>query len=130
MGLLEREILELRNLRRDYRTKKIDERQVNTEIAIYSQIEKRAKLLLQAYTSGAKVKQGLMRELVKSNLVGEGEAIDVGEGNAENDKVRCFEQDSIISRHECLDYSGSHIEECRGCETGNVTKRLLLPEQF
>ena len=130
MGLLEKEILELRNLRRDYRTKKIDERQVNTEIAIYSQIEKRAKLLLQAYTSGAKVKQGLMRELVKSNFVGDGEAIDVGEGSAENDRIRCAEQDAVISRHECLDYSGSHVEDCRGCEIGNTTRRLLLPEQF
>jgi len=129
MGLLEREILELRNLRRDYRTKKIDERQVNTEIAIYSQIEKRAKLLLQAYTSGAKVKQGLMRELVESNHVGEGEAIDIREENAENDKVRCYEQDAIITRQECLDYSGTH-SDCAGCEIGIATKRKLLPEQF
>jgi hypothetical protein len=129
MGLLEKEILELRNLRRDYRTKKIDERQVNTEIAIYSQIEKRAKLLLQAYTSGAKVKQGLTRELVKSNLIGEGEAIDIGEENAENDKVRCYEKDAIITRQECLDYSGSH-PDCVDCEIGIATKRKLLPEQF
>jgi len=128
MGLLEQEIYELRNLRRDYRLGKFDAQHINTEIAIYSQTEKRAKLLLQAHVSGAKIKSGLLKEIFKSNMIGEGQAIDLGEASPEDDKVKCPEQDKLILRSECLDYSGSHAD-CIGCETGKATKEKLLPER-
>ena len=127
MGLLEREIYELRNLRRDYRHKLIDERQVNTEISIYSQTEKRAKLLLQAHVSGAKIKSGLLNEIFKTNLIGSGEAIDTGQEEPEADKIICPCHGGLITRGECLDYSGSHFDDCSGCEIGKVTKNKLLP---
>lgn len=129
MGLLEREIYELRNLRRDYRHKLVDERQVNTEIAIYSQTEKRAKLLLQAHTSGAKIKGGLMRDIFKTNLIGNGEAIDTGNEDPETDKIICPCNESLMTSGECLDYSGNHHDECDGCEIGKATKDKLLGEK-
>ena len=129
MGLLEKGIYELRNLRRDYRAGKFTEHQVNTEIAIYSQTEKRAKLLLQAHTSGAKIKSGLLNEIFKTNLIGNGEAIDTGNEDPEVDKVKCPEHDDLITRSECLDYSGDpkHHDECDGCEIGKATKNKLIP---
>jgi hypothetical protein len=130
MGLLEQEIYELRNLRRDFRAGKFDAQHINTEIAIYSQTEKRAKLLLQAHVSGAKVKSGLLREIFKTNMIGEGQAIDMGQDDPEEDKVKCYERDELITRAECLDYSGSHIDDCSGCETGKTTKAKLLPPEF
>jgi hypothetical protein len=127
MGLLEREIYELRNLRRDYRHKLIDEKQVNTEIAIYSQTEKRAKLLLQAHVAGAKIKGGLLNEIFKTNLIGSGEAIDTGNNDPEADKILCPCHDKLITRGECLDYSGDHHDDCFKCEIGRATKDKLLP---
>ena len=129
MGMLEKEIYELRNLRRDFRAGKFDAKHINTEIAIYSQTEKRAKLLLQAHTSGAKIKSGLLREIYKTNLIGEGEAIDTGNDDPEIDKIKCPYHDNLITRAECLDYSGSHLEDCMGCEIGKATKDMLLPDR-
>lgn len=129
MGLLEQEIYDLRNLRKDYRQGKYDEKHVNTEVAIFSQIEKRAKLLLQAHVSGAKIKQGLLKEIFKTNLIGDGQAIDTEEGDPEVDKVKCPYHVDLITRAECLDYSGHHHEDCDGCEVGLATKNKLIPIQ-
>jgi len=40
-------------------------------------------------------------------------------------KVLCEQKNELITRHECLDYSGSHIE-CSDCETGIATKKMIL----
>lgn len=126
MGLLEQEIYELRKLRRDYRAGKYDVQHINAEIAIYSQTEKRAKLLLHAHVSGAKIKSGLLREIFKTNLIGDGEAIDTGQNDQEEDKVKCPYHTDLITRADCLDYSGSNYDDCKGCEIGKATKEKLL----
>ena len=127
MGLLETELYELRNLRRDFRHIIIDEKQVNTEIAIYSQVEKRAKLLLQAHVAGARIKGGLLNEVFKTNLIGRSEAINTGNDDHESDKLLCPCHGTLMTSGECLDYSGSHFDECSGCEIGKVTKDKLIP---
>lgn len=50
-------------------------------------------------------------------------------GDPEVDKVKCPEHDDLITRAECLDFSGSHLEECSGCEIGKATKEKLIPVQ-
>jgi len=53
--------------------------------------------------------------------------LDIG-GDVEADKVKCPEHEHLITRAECLDYSGSHYEQCSGCEIGKVTKDKLCPK--
>jgi len=69
------------------------------------------------------------RILKQKNIVDETTAIQV-EGDKENDKVKCPVQGKLITRAECLDYSGEseHMEECSGCEIGIENKKLLIDE--
>jgi hypothetical protein len=66
--------------------------------------------------------------LNKMNLMDDSTAIDLLLGDPEVDKVKCPEHDDLITRAECLDYSGSHSDECFGCEIGKATKSKLLPK--
>jgi hypothetical protein len=68
-----------------------------------------------------------MTGLERMNLMDETTAIDLMLGDPEVDKVKCPEHDDLITRSECLDYSGSHSDECSGCEIGIATKDKLIP---
>ena len=68
-----------------------------------------------------------MTGLERMNLMDETTAIDLMLGDPEIDKVKCPYHDNLITRAECLDYSGSHFEDCAGCEIGRATKDKLLP---
>ena len=126
MGLLEQEIKELRTLNNQLVKGKITTEAVHARISIYSQTEKRAKMLLQAIALAAKHKH-IVGRIVKSNLIGDREAIDIN-FDKESEKVKCpYKNDSLITRSECLDFSGSgKIPECDGCEIGNITREKLL----
>lgn len=124
MGLLEKEIKELRGLIVDLDGGKITSQELNQKIAIYSQVEKRAKLMLQAHILGAKHLKSLNR-LKQANFIGDGEAIDVGSIGEEN--VICPEQeDKTITRDACLEYSGKH-DDCHQCDNFKVTQDKLIP---
>jgi hypothetical protein len=68
-----------------------------------------------------------MTGLERMNLMDETTAIDLMLGDPEVDKVKCPEHGDLITRAECLDYSGSHSDECSGCEIGIATKDKLIP---
>lgn len=128
MGLIEQEIKELRQLNNDLIAGRVSPEIVNTRIAIYSQTEKRAKMMLQAFALAAKHNKTHLNRMVRANLIGDGEAIDTTTTNPEIEKVKCPGKDSaLIERCECLDYSGSEqFPECEGCEVGIITKHRLL----
>ena len=65
--------------------------------------------------------------LDKMNIMDDTTAVDLMLGDPENDKVKCPLRDDLITRADCLDYSGSHGDYCRGCEIGRATKAKLLP---
>jgi len=67
--------------------------------------------------------------LERMNLMNSTTAIDLMLGDPEVDKVKCPYHDNLITRAECLDYSGSHLEDCMGCEIGKATKDMLLPDR-
>jgi hypothetical protein len=69
-----------------------------------------------------------MKGLERMNIMDDQIAIDMGLGDPEVDKVKCPEHDDLITREECLDFSGHNHEICGGCEIGQKTKRTLLPE--
>ena len=96
--------------------------------AAQREFEGQIKLLntvVSAYGIASKNKRALTG-LEKMNIMDETTAIDLMLGDPEVDKVKCPEHDNLITRAECLDYSGSHVDECSGCETGIVTKDKLL----
>ena len=70
-----------------------------------------------------------MTGLERMNLMDETTAIDLMLGDPEADKVKCPEHDNLITRSECLDYSGHHFDECSGCDIGKATKDRLLPKE-
>lgn len=129
MGLLEQEISELRTLLKLIEKGKVTEGQVLARVAVYSQIEKRAKLMLNAFSMVVKNGRTLNR-IIKSNLIGDLEAVDtIPDVNGQ--KIICIlGEDKIITRQECLDLSGQkdNYEVCQECEHSRVTKGLLLDE--
>jgi len=69
-----------------------------------------------------------MRGLEKMNIIDSTTAVDLLLGDPEVDKVKCPLQDDLITRQECLDYNGDHLDDdCAGCKIGPETKRILLP---
>ena len=84
--------------------------------------------VVSAYGISSKNKRALTG-LQRMNLMDDTTAVDLMLGDPEADKVKCPEQESLITRQECLDYSGAH-PDCADCEIGIATKRKLLPEQF
>ena len=83
--------------------------------------------VVSAFGIASKNKRALVG-LERMNIMDETTAIDLGLGDKEIDKVKCPYHDTLITRSECLDYSGEarHSDECRGCETGLATKEMLL----
>jgi len=84
--------------------------------------------VVSAYGIASKNKRA-MTGLERMNLMDDTTAIDLMLGDPEVDKVKCSEHDDLITRQECLDYSGKHYEECKGCEVGLATKNKLLGER-
>jgi hypothetical protein len=108
---------------------KLTAEQLHAKIEIYSQIEKRAKLMLNAYSLAMKNK-GLFIRILKSNMIGDMATIDTGE-SFEVEKIQCPLEEKIINRHDCLDLSGmkNNYDICRECVNYEISRRLLLPEE-
>lgn len=82
--------------------------------------------LVSAFGISSKNKRALAG-LERMNILDDTTAIDLMLGDSELDKVKCPHHDELIMRANCLDYSGSHIDDCQGCEIGRATKAKLLP---
>lgn len=83
--------------------------------------------VVNAYGISSKNKRALVG-LERMNLMDSTTAIDLMLGDPAIDKVKCPYHDNLITREECLDYSGTHVDDCSGCEIGTATKDLLLSE--
>jgi len=128
MGLLEQEIGELRGLLSDMKAGRINPEQVNSQLAVYSQVEKRAKLILQAYALAAKHKSVLGR-LVMANLIGDGAAVKHICIDLEQEVCICHAQNGeTITRAKCLEFSGEdrNMESCMKCPQFERTRNRLL----
>jgi len=128
MGLLEQEIKEIRTMNKQFQDGKIDADHVVARVAMYSQTEKRARLMLQAFSISAKYNKRTFNRIVKTNLIGDSQAIDL-DVDLEKEKIVCPLTDEPITRSACLDYSGGHYEDCAGCENKKITQDRLLGEK-
>jgi len=68
--------------------------------------------------------------LENQNIMDDTTAIDILPFEPDNEKVKCPLFDNIISRAECLDYSGSNNDDCINCYIGKKTKKKLLSTKF
>ena len=127
MGLLEQEIKELRIMNKRIIDGTIMNDELTQRIAVYSQIEKRAKMMLSAFAMQAKYKKNASNNIVKYGLLGDGSVVDIGT-DVEIEMIHCPDMEKNITRHECLDYSGSveHNEDCQSCKNFTVTREVLL----
>jgi hypothetical protein len=71
----------------------------------------------------------MMASLERQGVMDETTSIDFLLGDPEVDKVKCPLHDNLITRAECLDYSGDakNADDCKGCEIGIATKDKLIP---
>ncbi len=68
----------------------------------------------------------VIARLAGKNLMDEHTAINLGLPVGEG-YVVCAQQDGrTVTKEECLDYSGSHVDECRGCEAGRAVRSALI----
>jgi len=112
------------------RMRKILKEEFNLEkiSAAQREFEGQIKLInavVAAYGIASKNKRALAG-MEKMNLLDDTTVIDLGLGDPNEDKIKCPDLGKILTRAECLDYSGDHIEDCLGCETGAKTKEKLL----
>jgi hypothetical protein len=89
---------------------------------------KNCNVVISAYAIQSKNKRAASG-MERMNLMDDSTAIDLMLGDPELDKVKCPEHKDLITRQECLDYSGEqkHFNECMGCEVGKRTKDILAP---
>ena len=130
MGLLEQEIIELRELLQQVKQGKIKPEEANTQIAIYSQSEKRVKMIIA--TTVMSLKSGGNPKEICEKISDSGIALDGTTINLNNDPeielVKCPVKNSAIIRSECLDISGDdkNRDSCRDCKNFSITRKKLL----
>lgn len=127
MGLLEQEIMELRQMNKQVMAGTIKPEEVDKRIAIYSQTEKRAKMILQAHALAAKGGARAIKGIIKHNLIGRDTPIG-SEAELGGESIMCPDMNRTIVRDECLEYSGEadNFNDCSSCPHFPVTRRLLL----
>lgn len=126
MGTAEHMMKEIQELRYDLRSGKISLELYAAQLAGISQFEKQQKILLQTYALGAKFGKHVFNRIAKTGLISDGEAIQITGMDIELEMVKCPEKSSVITRAECLDFSGSHMELCEGCDHKKITQNRLL----
>jgi len=82
-----------------------------------SQLEKQQKLMLAGMVAENKLKKKLPLDLNRGVL------------SMKQEKHECVDRDIIITRENCLDYSGSkeNHEQCRSCQYFKINRNLLTP---
>lgn len=125
MGLLEQEIKELRQMNAMLINGTIKPAEVNARIAIYSQTEKRAKMILQAYALSAKFGGSHLTNITKTQLIGNESVIDITD--TKNENIYCPDQEKTITRNSCKVYSEQtgHLSSCQSCRNFQTTRKLL-----
>jgi len=124
MGYLENELEDIARLSKQIDAGTVKPEVVMMKVALLSQSEKRMNLLLKAMAQGAKYGKKQMEQIVSKKIMGDEKAIESAENN-DMESITCEKTQTTITRQECLDNSGEQKKECKGCETGVITKRIL-----
>ena len=70
-----------------------------------------------------------MTNIFGLGLVSSGEVISISHNTNDTETIKCPDIDKLITRAECLDYSGEeeNSKDCQSCKNFNVTRKLLIP---
>ena len=127
MSLIADEVKELRQMSKQLAAGKIDRKYVETQMKIYKETHKRAELVLKMMVScGAP--HLIEKRMHGLNIISKGEYVNPAI-EIELETIRCPDlNDKVITRQECLNYSGeaSHMETCQSCENYKITRNLIL----
>lgn len=128
MGLIESEIQNVINQREAWRKGKLKDGDFKKELSASMTLN---RWVMSKILTEMKGDVKFIKQLQKQDFLDTTQAIDIGPaGIKDNEKVKCpMQDDKLILRHECLDYSGSHYDDCKGCEIGAATKNILLGEK-
>lgn len=129
MGLIEQEIHEIRNMAKEVLSGKLTPEMAAVQIGFFNQTSKRVSQMIQIASLATKEGRNgkAYQRMVSFNIISNGDAIQI-EGQADV-KIKCPEQgDKLISRDECLDYSGDqyNMNMCEKCDQFKVTRRYCL----
>lgn len=80
---------------------------------------------ISAYAVHSKNRRALVG-LKNMNIMDDTVALEILPIDPDSEKVKCPLFDNLISRNECLDYSGSNPIDCNGCKIGKSTRKKLL----
>jgi len=128
MNLVVQKLTEINEAIEKFKRKEMTVEEVQSFVSLTNAAHKWANLALQAFAVESKNRR-VLKSLDKMNIMDEDTALEIMEPGG--DKVKCLFRDNVLmTREECLDYSGSHIEECSGCPTGISTKTKLLPSDI
>jgi len=121
---------EVRQLIKARRAGKIDKEEYDDALKGHTESRKMLEGELRGQCEAARytASMHLQMALKSAGLIGSGEFANPSIGTIEQETVLCEKQDKIITREECLDRSGSkdYFQECDGCETGILCKKLLV----
>jgi len=127
MNVLSNQFKSLAQLRQELRAGRVSIDQVMAECGTYKAQQAVIDSWIKIQALNAKYGR-IAKRAINENIVGDGSVIDFSVVDSEHEKVKCPGLNfDLIERHQCLDYSGEKkFPECNGCETGAITKRLLL----
>jgi len=99
------------------------------DIKYLSQSSGRIGHMVSIIVSAAKHGRKVGNLAEKQNLIDRTEAINTG--SPENEMTKCPDQEKLITRAECLEFSGDakNTEQCKSCDNFTITRNLLLPKQ-
>jgi len=126
MGLIETEVTELRELLTSVMDGKTDMKTASMQLAIYSQVAKRERLMFDIWKASGNQK-GLMAKATSKNLLERSSAIVCG--SEAGVKFVCPEKGgALISPEHCMDFSGDskNIDVCQKCENFTVSRKKVL----
>ena len=84
--------------------------------------------IISAFGIASKNKRALSG-LERMNIMSTTEAVNLLIGSVEEENIKCEITGKLMTRSECLDYSGHYHDDCNGCEIGKATKEILLPAE-
>jgi hypothetical protein len=127
MSLISEQVELLRAAQQKFKRKEITIEEMHAWIASCNAVHKHINSAIQIYAIDSKNRRA-MNGLKKTNIFDEDTAIDLG-FLPPSEPIKCLEKDSaVITREECLDYSGSHIDDCRSCDHFAATREKLLDQ--
>ena len=128
MGLMAEEFKELRQIPKLLIEGKLEREDAKIWLNALKESHKRVSTILEFYIACNKphLIEGRFHSL---NLISKGEFVQTS-GEIEIEMLKCPDQDKVITRENCLSYSGEekNIESCRSCENFAITRKLLIKE--